>query len=44
MSISILNIITYVLILSFLSFCGMLKTSIIRIYYSAAIAIFYSRS
>jgi len=44
MSISILNIITCVLILSFLSFCGMLKMFVIRIYYSAAIAIFYFKS
>jgi len=44
MSISILNTMTYMLILSFLSFCEMLKTSVIRIYYSAAIAIFYSKS
>jgi len=43
-SISILNIITCILILSFLSFYKMLKTFVIRIYYLAAIAIFYSRS
>jgi len=44
MSISIPNIITCVLVLSFLSFYKMLKISVIRIYYSAAIAIFYSKS
>jgi len=44
MSISIPNIVTCMPVLSFLSFCKMLKTSIIRIYYSAAIAIFYSKS
>jgi len=43
-SISIFNIMTCMLVLSFLSFCEMLKTSIIRIYYSAAIAIFYFKS
>jgi len=43
-SISILNIITYMLVLSFLLFCRILKMSIIRIYYSAAIAVFCSKS
>jgi len=44
MSISIFNTITCMLILSFLSFYKLLKTFVIRIYYSAAIAMFYSRS